>query len=186
MSTTQNLSNSPPPSSIDAHFVNSIVRAAIDKSRPEKSKSAPKRKLVGNSGACLTSDEAVAHLRADSDAKRQKLDDAAAKKRMAEQKRMEKERDMEARRVGQSQRKADRLEEESKNKKLKLVKKQNKARRVCECNKKMADDDRDEQKLWLNCFDCNTWCCLDCTPNEFKSKTNIVYVCIECGIRNEE
>jgi hypothetical protein len=158
----------------------------MEAARPQKQSQGKKRKIVGNAGACLTSDEAVHLLQSESAAKRQKLEETAERKRISEEKRVERERETQVKRSLMSEKRTERQNEDAKNKQLKAVKKQNKARKVCECGKKIEDDQKSDQKLWLFCFECWAWCCHECLPSAFKAKTNSAYVCEECIETNED
>ncbi len=79
--------------SIDVEFVNSVVRETLSSNRPQNQAKTIKRKLVGNSGRCLTSDEAVEQLQSEAEAKRQKIAEAGERKRESEERRSIKERE---------------------------------------------------------------------------------------------
>jgi hypothetical protein len=130
----------------------------MSRTQPQKSIQEKRKRLVGASGACITSRDAVNFLEADSEAKKRKLNEQAEKKRQREEKKKEDER----------------LKE------WKAVQKQNKSRKVCGCSKIMVDDKKYKSN-WLSCYRCCSWCCSTCLPSEFKKSTKSVYVCESCS-----
>jgi len=166
--------------SIDVEFVNSVVRETLSSNRPQNQAKTIKRKLVGNSGRCLTSDEAVEQLQSEAEAKRQKIAEAGERKRESEERRAAKERENELKRTQSISKKQQRLIDEEKRKEFRALQKQNKNLKACSCNKKLADD-KENKQLWLNCFKCYSWVCYDCLPAMFKTKTKSVYTCEDCS-----
>ena len=92
------VSFSPAPSQT-FDFINTAIRSTIMNTRTSSQKKAQKRRLIGLSGACITSEEAVAHLEAESSAKQQKIEDREERRRLSEENRIERERVVEMKRA---------------------------------------------------------------------------------------
>ena len=142
---------------IAEQFVDQSLRAVISSQQNNNTQKKRKR-LIGPSGACITSQESIAILELESQSKKQKLLDIEVKKKEREEKKLENER----------------------KKEWNAVKKQNKSRKICGCDKKMTDD-KENKGCWLSCFKCSTWCCYECVPQVYKMATNRVYVCRQCS-----
>jgi len=131
----------------NTEFLNNFLASQLN-NRPSKSgiTIAKKRKrVVGPSGACITSQESEALMQDEENQKLQKKIDTDRLKKQRESKR----------------RKMD--EEATRKKELKSIKKINKAREICECLKERKNDKANKNR-WLDCFDCGKWCCTDCLP----------------------
>jgi hypothetical protein len=124
----------------------------------------PKKRarVVGPSGACITSKESIEIMQNDDNEKLQKKIDTQRSKV---------ERDNKKRKLD---------EDAARKKELIFIKRANKAREVChECSKEKKMDKKNKS-TWLFCFHCHKWCCSQCLPAVFSTACSQVYMCKSC------
>ena len=80
--------------------------------------------------------------------------------------------------------KQKREEEAKKQREIRAIKRTNKALKRCnQCDSDMSIDKENKSK-WINCFECNAWCCYACLPAVFKRASKEVYKCKSCELTN--
>jgi hypothetical protein len=123
-------------------LANKLIRAEVNASRPTNNrKSEVGRQKVSRGGRWLTSNDAVQELKDKKD----------------EKERLEHEKESSIARKDQE--KIKRLEQTQ----IKKINKSRKRCHLCEC--KQTAKNRSE---WIFCFECHTWCCYTCLPQQFK------------------
>ena len=166
----------------DQRDILSVIQTVIQTNRrPEAINKGVKRKVISKDGGCLTSDECMAILKEQDDAKRAKIETTEENKRISLENKKKREEEAMLKKETKAEEKKKKEAESRKIAEQKAIKKANKASKQChKCNAKLKND-KQHGNRWLMCFDCNSWCCYKCLPKSLKGACiNDVYRCDSC------
>ncbi len=113
-----------------------------------------KKQIVSKSGECVTSKKVITQMQLEKETIEMEKNEKAKNKRDKEQKKLEKQQ-------------------------LTQVKRINKSKKQChKCDTKQTLKNK---SLWIGCFRCNSWCCYECLPQEYKGAcVNTTFHCASC------